>query len=850
MDVSTLQGETLGRVNMSKIKPYHEPLEAKAYVLEVNDATNSPLDKTSTNCSNGSNHINHRNGESSYLRKLCTFYEGQKVVTKYLSNKQVGIPFHKQKWVGPYTITRIYDDETIEINIIHQKRLGRWRSKKFLPYDWVNPNQVITFDQGGMEVFTFPDYNEVHHKLLECYSAQPLAARTHGDSIQKVKAKMIMEFYPSKDEGRKLYAYNNIKTPQVYTIPQQHYDVKTCAKDVTSHPHHKVVATRSLNQACKTKVHLWSIIYALFMIREFYYNDNLTPEWEPSIHSYIQEDTIQFQATQITENFNGTKIVLSKHHNTTIPNIQYNIPQVPKVPQLYIGGVTTQKEAIKLERSKGTTPCRHKSKKITTPSPLTNYGTKIPSWNGQLTLRKVTELPESIITKTLTTEFPGLLLDGFPSLTSFSQSLIGKSENGLFALKHFLALTLIHAISYIELGQVNRSQSSVYCNNRRQNSFSVVEPDYLAKRLDRSISLLVIRLRIVTMGLTTKEKGKAAMTRSAADISFSTDMAALDYEPNREEETFLQFIGLDRFITRFTWEIINANVIQEVITNLDVKTMETKLNGRTIPIFGKAWRQTMNGVFYLNTFMAKREPGMPRVHATDLFPNIKEKMKSKIGTCKINDCTIIEARKPLKFFNSLFLLRTSANTITGTTIVHIQDALNGKEVDCPALFHGYIKTELINLKEALYKDKTTSLRTLVGPPLTMLLIHDGFLTVEQELDARVLNPSETVEKHCEKKRKLETQPTHQKGESSKIKEGPQVLSAMAEPVQINTCESSQLLIKTTELVQILGDYNQASQKLRKWIYQSTSVKAIITEPQQPETNLQTPGKSPTITGNQ
>jgi hypothetical protein len=54
VDVSTLQGETLGRVNMSKIKPYHEPLEAKAYVLEVDDATNSPLDETSTNCTNGS----------------------------------------------------------------------------------------------------------------------------------------------------------------------------------------------------------------------------------------------------------------------------------------------------------------------------------------------------------------------------------------------------------------------------------------------------------------------------------------------------------------------------------------------------------------------------------------------------------------------------------------------------------------------------------------------------------------------------------------------------------------------------------------------------------------------------
>lgn len=41
MDVNTLQGEPLGRVNMSKINPYHEPLEAKTYVLEVGNTTNT-----------------------------------------------------------------------------------------------------------------------------------------------------------------------------------------------------------------------------------------------------------------------------------------------------------------------------------------------------------------------------------------------------------------------------------------------------------------------------------------------------------------------------------------------------------------------------------------------------------------------------------------------------------------------------------------------------------------------------------------------------------------------------------------------------------------------------------------
>ena len=159
--------------------------------------------------------------------------------------------------------------------------------------------------------------------------------------------------------------------------------------------------------------------------------------------------------------------------------------------------------------------------------------------------------------------------------------------------------------------------------------------------------------------------------------------------------------------------------------------METKLNGQTIPVFRKRWWQKMKAMFYLNIFSAKRENGTPKVRAADIFPNINDKMKNKLGTCKIMECTIPEARKPLKFFKSLFLLRTSANTMSCTAILHIQEALNGKEVDWHALFYEHIKMELISLKERLYKERTTGIRTLVGPPLTMLLISEGFLTVQQ-----------------------------------------------------------------------------------------------------------------------
>ena len=51
------------------------------------------------------------------------------------------------------------------------------------------------------------------------------------------------------------------------------------------------------------------------------------------------------------------------------------------------------------------------------------------------------------------------------------------------------------------------------------------------------------------------------MTRSIGDITFNTDMAALDFKPTHHEEIFLLLIGLDRFVTRVTWEILNEEVI-------------------------------------------------------------------------------------------------------------------------------------------------------------------------------------------------------------------------------------------------------------------------------------------------
>ena len=215
---------------------------------------------------------------------------------------------------------------------------------------------------------------------------------------------------------------------------------------------------------------------------------------------------------------------------------------------------------------------------------------------------------------------------------------------------------------------------------------------------------------------------------------------------------------------------MNASVVQEVITNLNVDTMESVLNGRVFPIFSKGWRNKIKALFYITTFSAKREPGTPTIKEAKMFPSYNDKMRTKAGTCKISECTIQEARRPLKFFNSLFLLRTSSNTISCSAIPHVVDALNGKSVDWPLLFKENIAMELKNIKEALFKERTTRLKSMVGPPLTMLLIAEELLTVSQEVQAGILVPS-ILEEPCSVAKKRKYQPEQRvidtiRGESS------------------------------------------------------------------------------------
>ena len=171
------------------------------------------------------------------------------------------------------------------------------------------------------------------------------------------------------------------------------------------------------------------------------------------------------------------------------------------------------------------------------------------------------------------------------------------------------------------------------------------------------------------------------------------------------------------------------------------------------------------------------------------------------------------------------MLRTNANTISCQAIAYITDALNGKIVDWPAIFKENMLIELKSLKEELYKDKTTMLKTMVGPPLTILLLNEGVMSVQQELAAGMLVPSKKLEqKPPNKKRKSEYQLVQTDGASSKQGEQLQILVANIEPavttdVLISTNGTSDF--KQASLTEIHHKIAQANQLLEIWITDST-----------------------------
>ena len=185
-------------------------------------------------------------------------------------------------------------------------------------------------------------------------------------------------------------------------------------------------------------------------------------------------------------------------------------------------------------------------------------------------------------------------------------------------------------------------------------------------------------------------------------------------------------------------------------------------------------------------------------------------------------------------------MHTNTHSIPCQYIVHITDALNGKPVDWPTVYRELIEAELKNLKHELFKDKSTLLKSMVGPPITMMLMAEGLLSVQQEIEASFLETSIFQDKSVpsSKKRKHDTtmellstekgEPSHTQGDSSKQGVKPHILVARVEPeenpkVLISTGQNGTLECKRAALTNIHLKIAQANQLLEEWIMNTSDL---------------------------
>lgn len=242
-------------------------------------------------------------------------------------------------------------------------------------------------------------------------------------------------------------------------------------------------------------------------------------------------------------------------------------------------------------------------------------------------------------------------------------------------------------------------------------------------------------------------KDKAKRVRSASQITYQKELGVIKYKFSIEEETLVQQLGLDRFLSVVTWGVNNPEVMAEVVEGLDMATFETQLNGSKVHIFNTDWRVQMQSIFYLT-------PHQRNVDATDssnqvniqkLFPNLRG-MKKRPENLKISECKLLEWRKPLRLLNSLLLLRTDASTIPSKFVQRLLNVINGEKVDWREELYDNIRVELLTLHQALFKEETSITRTMVGPHVVILLAVQGHMTVEQESKAGIWDPFKSFEK--------------------------------------------------------------------------------------------------------
>jgi hypothetical protein len=118
----------------------------------------------------------------------------------------------------------------------------------------------------------------------------------------------------------------------------------------------------------------------------------------------------------------------------------------------------------------------------------------------------------------------------------------------------------------------------------------------------------------------------------------------------------------------------------------------------------------------------------------------------------------------------------------------------------------------MTIKEELFKDKTTGMKTIIGPPFTMLLIAEGLLIVQQEVEAGILMPSilesGPVNKKMKHASKLEPSGTG-KGESSLQQAKPDKEVALIQPDLTQTLDHHPCIISKA-LQDILEKFEQTN----------------------------------------
>ena len=204
-------------------------------------------------------------------------------------------------------------------------------------------------------------------------------------------------------------------------------------------------------------------------------------------------------------------------------------------------GATTQKDSsqenITASRGKIAIFCNEFKPKTKTPPKccVNNHKVKIPSWNTQQVSRNLTDLTNYIITgpapRTPVTNSSNLFLENPAKPISLSsEALSCSNSSNLFVLSN-KANQLEHFKSFEEFVE---SFSSIFNTSQVKESIHSIESGCLSSQLLGWINFFKLESRSLTMKLTPKEKGKAAMIRSVKEITFSTEMGPLDYEPNRQ----------------------------------------------------------------------------------------------------------------------------------------------------------------------------------------------------------------------------------------------------------------------------------------------------------------------------